>query len=154
MMKRFASITGDNRGAITVELALAAPILAALLIGLIDISTLYSDKLRLEQVAQRTIEKVQQTTFKTSDETTLETEAEAAAGSGSDADVTYWLECNGVVQTGSSAYTGTCPNGQTIARYMQIDITKNYSTIILAQFAGAGSGGTYTLHGKAGLRTL
>lgn len=152
MMKNFTSLARNSRGSITVELALAAPLLATLLIGLIDISTLYSDKLRLEQVAQRMVEKVQQTGFKTSDETSLESEAATAAGTGAVADVTYWLECNGVKQTG--AYTDTCSGNQTLARYMQIDITKSHSPIILANFAGSATNGSYTLHGKAGLRTL
>ena len=155
MMKRVTSLARDTKGSITVELALAAPLLATLLIGLIDISSLYSDKLRLEQVAQRTVEKVQQKGgFTISDETTLESEAALAAGTGAVADVTYWLECNGVKQTGTNAYTNACGNGQTTARYMQVDVTKTHAPIILARFAGSATNGSYTLHGIAGLRTL
>lgn len=153
MMKHLTSLARNRDGSITVELALAAPLLATLLIGLIDISTLYSDKLRLEQVAQRMVEKVQQKGgFTTGDETFLEIEAAAAAGGGAVADVTYWLECNGVKQTGP--YTDTCSGSATLARYMQIDITKTHSPIILARFAGSATNGSFTLHGKAGLRTL
>lgn len=154
MIRSFTSLLRDRRGAVTIELAVAAPIFAAMLIGLIDISTAYSDKLRLEQVAQRTIEKVQQNGFKTSDETTLETEAQTAAGTGSTADLTFWLECDGVKQTGGGAYAAGCNNGQQLARYVQVDIEKVYSPLISARFAGSSGSGTFTLHGKAGIRIL
>jgi hypothetical protein len=36
---------------------------------------------------------------------------------------------------------------------MEIVVSKNHTTIIMANFAGS-SNGTYTLQGKAGLRTL
>ena len=79
MMKRLSSLARESAGSVIVELALIAPILATMLIGLVDLSTAYSDKLRLEQVAQRTIEKVMQESFKVADAPTLKAEAEAAA---------------------------------------------------------------------------
>ena len=152
MMARFSSFVRDSRGAATIELALVAPILAAMLLGLVDLSGAYSDKLRLEQVAQRIVEKVQQGTFTTGMENALEDEAVAAAGAGSSADLTWWLECNGVRMTGSSAYTAGCANGQYYARYVQMDVQKPYTPYIMARFAGSNSDGTFTLHGIAGIR--
>jgi Flp pilus assembly protein TadG len=154
MLAHFRALARDQRGAAVIELALAAPLMATLLIGLVDLSTAYSDKLRLEQVAQRTVEKVQQKSFKPADETTLESEAQTEAGSGATADVTYWLECNGVRQTGSSAYANGCSSGQENSRYVQVDIQKTYTPIILARFAGSSTTGTFTLHGIAGIRIL
>ena len=135
-----------------VELALAAPILASMVIGLVDISMSYSEKMRLEQVAQRTIERVQVTQFKTSMETTFETEAQTEAGTGSSADLIFWLECNGTKMTGASAYTTGCTAGQTIARYVQVDVQKNFSPIMLSRFMNANANGSITLHGVAGVR--
>ncbi|HEY0163942.1 MAG TPA: TadE/TadG family type IV pilus assembly protein, partial [Sphingomicrobium sp.] len=134
----------ERAGNVTVELALLAPILSAMLIGLVDLSTAYSAKLRLEQVAQRSIEKVMQNSFAVSQAATLKTEAEAAAGSGSTATVTYWLECNAVKQTGASAYTSNCPDGQQYARYVQVQISKSHTAII--------ANTTWTLVGVAGIR--
>ena len=58
-MIRFARLARDDRGASIVELALVVPIMGSLLIGMVDLSRAYSHKLKLEQAAQRAIEKVQ-----------------------------------------------------------------------------------------------
>lgn len=152
MMKRFLFLAQDDRGTATIELAIVSPMLVALVVGLVDISTAFSNKLRLEQVAQRTIEKIQQAGFETSDETTLETEAETAAGSGADADLTYWLECNGVKQTGAGAYDNGCGNGQVMGRYVQVDIARTYTPLIVSPLAGSSSAGNFTLNGTSGIR--
>lgn len=153
MMARRLTLTRDRSGTATIELALLAPVLAAMLAGLIDVATSYSDKLRLEQVAQRTIEKIQATTFTTSMKTALETEAETAAGTGSDATLTYWLECEGVKMTGASAYDAGCADGEAYARYVQLAIQKNYKPLIIAHFFGpTNPDGSVTVHGTAGIR--
>lgn len=144
----------NERGAVAIELAIAAPVLATMLIGLIDLSTAYSTKLRLEQIAQRTIEKVQAGGFTTSDEDDLEDEAEAAAAAagftGATADATYWLECNGQ-PTGT--YTSACQEGQVTARYVQLDVQHTFAPYIAAQFGNSNADGTMTVHGVAGIRT-
>ena len=144
MMKRFSSLWRESAGTVTIELALLAPILAAMLIGLIDLSTAYSNKLRLEQVAQRTVEKVMQNSYTAAQATTLKTEAEAAAGDGATATVTHWLECDHVVQPGTAAYAAGCPDGQQFSRYVQVEIEKPHSALIMTQ--------TWTLRGVAGIR--
>jgi Flp pilus assembly protein TadG len=146
------SLARENGGAVTIELALLAPILAAMLIGLIDISTAYSDKLRLEQAAQRTVERVMQNSFTTTQEAVLEAEAAATAGAGATADLTYWLECNGARMNGPSAYTNGCAAGQSYARYVQIEIEKDYTPLILSTWGGANMGGDIELSGVAGIR--
>jgi len=52
----------NDRGAAIIELALVAPVLALMTIGIVDMSNAYSRKLGLEQGAQRAIEKIMQTT--------------------------------------------------------------------------------------------
>ena len=97
---------GDSRGSVTVELALLAPILATMIIGVIDISIAYGQKLELEQGAQRAIEKVMQTTGNTTVADTLQqevvcqvngTEEGGACATGrittADVAVGYRLEC-------------------------------------------------------------
>lgn len=149
MTARQFSLERDSAGTATIELGLVAPLLAAFLIGLVDLGDAYSDKLRLEQVAQRTIEKVQQSGFSPSMETALETEAAAAAGTGAVADLTYWLECNGAKVTD---YAAGCTSGQTYARYVQLDVRRDFTPIIPADFIGGNDNGTFTLHGIAGIR--
>jgi Flp pilus assembly protein TadG len=152
MMRNLATLLREQSGSVIVELALVAPLLAAMLIGLIDLSTAYSDKLKLEQVAQRAVEKVMQNSFKTGDETTLETEARAEAGTGATADLTYWLECDGEKMTGTSAYTTGCADGEQYGRYVQIVVEKKYTPLIMQVFANSNADGTLTVDGTAGIR--
>src|SRR5688500_20355882 len=88
----------DERGAAVIEVALVAPILALMTIGIIDVSQAFNRRLTLEQAAQRAIEKVMQTTGNTTPEETIKTEA-AAQGDVEEDDVivSYRLECDGEV---------------------------------------------------------
>lgn len=141
----------DERGASVIELALVMPFLAALIIGTVDISRAYSSKLQLEQAAYRAIEKVQQ--YQSSDSTvgTLKTEAATAAGitaTASNPSIVYSLECNGTPQS----YTTACTSGA--VREVTVDISKTFTPMFPSRiWPGANSDGTFTLHGRAGLRT-
>ena len=151
-MIRFASLAGDDRGASVVELALVVPIMASLLIGMVDLSRAYSHKLKLEQAAQRAIEKVQQYQTANSTYGTLQAEAATAAGvPTSNVAIDFWLECNGARQTN---YNSVCPTGQVYARWIQVDVTGTFSPLFKSKrYPGANTDGTFTLHGIAGMRT-
>jgi Flp pilus assembly protein TadG len=158
MIRLWQSLARDERGASIIEMALALPVLSGLLIGMVDISRAYSAKLQIEQSAQRAIEKVQQ--YNTSDSTynTLKAEAASAARAAGftsvlDTDVTidYWLECNGTRQAN---YDTVCPSGQAYARWITIDIPATFTPMFSSRrWPGSNANGTYTIHGKAGLRT-
>lgn len=158
MTRWIAQLARDCRGASVIELALAAPFMAALIIGMVDISRGYSAKVQLTQAAQRSIEKAMQGEKNTDLYDTLQQEAATTAGVATSAvDVRYWLECNGVSKYQSKAtmtadYDQVCPSGQTYARYVSVDITKAYTPMFSTRFAGSNSDGSYTLHGKAGIR--
>ena len=138
-------------GAATVEMALFAPFFAAMLIGMVDISSAYAAKLQLQQAAQRAVEKIEQTSASTSVIATLTAEAATAAGVAVSAvTVDYWLECNGSRQ---SSYATVCTPGQTYARYLTVQITKDFSPPIKFKFPNSNSDGTYTITTKAGIRT-
>ncbi len=132
-------------------MALAAPVLAALLIGMTDLARAYSTKLQLEQAAQRTIERVmQQRNVPSNYSTVLVPEAaSAAAVPASAVTVDDWLECNGTRQ---SVGTASCNAGQTYARYVTVAITKSFTPMFSTRFAGANADGSYTLRGRAGVR--
>lgn len=149
-MVHLATIARDERGNSIIELALVVPLLSSLLIGMVDISRGYSAKLQLQQAAQQAIEKVMQTNASSSVIASLTGEATAAAGVGSTATVDFWLECNGTRQ---SDYNTSCSSGQTYARYLTVDITKAYAPMFRVKFLGSNNDGTFTLHGKAGIRT-
>lgn len=152
----------DDRGTSIIELGLLAPILATLVIGMTDISMAFSEKLKLEQVAQRAIEKAMQG-MQGDDSTdifnTLKAEAAAAAGvSESAVTVRYWLECNGVSQNTSAStmqadYEKVCANSsQVYSRHLNVSIQKNFTPTFSVRWLGSNSDGTFTLSGEAGMR--
>ncbi len=151
-MTRLPDICRDESGNSLIEMALAAPLLASLFIGMVDISRAVSAKVTLEQAAQRAVEKVQARDFKTSDESTIEADAEAAAGPGSNATVTAWLECNhdGVHLDYDTASCGT---GVPYAYYVRVNITNTFTPIFGTRyFPGANANGSVNVAGQATLR--
>lgn len=148
---RLGRLIRDSRGAAVIEVALVAPIFAALIVGVVDLSRGYSAKLVLEQASQRAIEKVMQGQANTTTAAALKTEAATVAGVAESAvTVDFWLECDGDRQTD---YGPPCPPGQTTARFMSVEITKAYTPMFAMKFAGANTNGTYTLTGRTGVRT-
>ncbi|HYC65277.1 MAG TPA: TadE/TadG family type IV pilus assembly protein [Reyranellaceae bacterium] len=161
MMRSLIQVARDERGGSMIEMALVAPFLATLVIGMVDISRGYSEKLQLEQVAQRAVEKAMQGMQGDNSTTifqSLKVEAATAAGVPQSAvEVRYWLECNGVSQNSSAAtmdadYNQVCQSGQVYARYLNVRIQKTYTPMFSTRWAGANANGTYTLVGQAGLR--
>ena len=151
-MKRLTALWRDERGNSFIEMALVTPLLASLLIGMVDISRAVSAKVTLEQAAQRALEKAQATDYKTEDADTLEADAEAAAGTGSTATVDAWLECDhdGVHLDFD---TGTCATGSYYARYVQVTVSNTFTPMFGSRFfPGANANGTVDVSGGATLR--
>ena len=160
MIRQLKQLSRDNSGAAIIELALAAPILAMMVIGESDISTAYGKKLELEQAAQRAIEKVAQTTGEATPEDTIKKEAvcqfngtnndgtcKSAPLTTSNVTVTYSLTCDGTV----TAYTSDCTGSQLEVRYITAAITYNWTPTFDLHF-GTQPDGTYHLDGSAGVR--
>ena len=74
MSPRVLKLVNDDRGAALIELAMVAPVLLTLMVGVIDMSNVYSRKLAIEQGAHRAIEKIMQTTEDSTVEATLSNE--------------------------------------------------------------------------------
>jgi Flp pilus assembly protein TadG len=160
MIRRLAQLLRDKAGTATIELALTAPILATMVIGVSDISIAYGKKLELEQAAQRAMEKVMQTTGEDTPEATIQKEAvcqyNGTASGGAcltspittaNVVVTYSLKCNGTV----TAYTVDCAPGETEVRYITATVSDKYTPMFNMHF-GTQSDGTYHLTGTAGVR--
>lgn len=152
MMRNPLCLLRDERGASIIEVALAAPLLLTFLLGMVDLSRAYSAKLQVEQAAQRTIEMVQRNGFAAGSESTLQTEAQTAAGPGSVATVTSVLECTNGSTVTTKTYTDTCPNGDFYARYVKVSITKGYSPFFRVKWNRSSSGTSWTVNGSAGIR--
>ncbi|HVF37161.1 MAG TPA: TadE/TadG family type IV pilus assembly protein [Sphingomicrobium sp.] len=163
MRRLLALLRKDRRGVATIELALYAPILATMTIGVIDMSNAFARKLALEQAAQRAIEKVMQTTGVQDVRGTIIDEAADQANIPDDekADkvtVTFRLECDDdAPQTSNDADTFdtfTCPTGTVNAvRYIQVEVRDTYEPMFSMHFAGVDADGTYHINALAGMRT-
>lgn len=172
---RTLKIRADERGAAIIELALVAPILALMTIGIVDMSNAYSRKLALEQGAQRAIEKIMQTTQQDTVEGTLTTEAVCQVNglnadgtcktspiSASNVTVTWRVDCTDptsgsmisqVLTTSAAADAVVCGATQKTARYIQIALTDQYYPLFPIHFAEfTSSDGSYHLAAAAGMR--
>ena len=146
------SILRDQRGNSFIEMAFAAPLLATLLVGTVDISRAVATKVDVEQAAQRTLEKVQaQADFKTDQVADLIAEAKQAAGTGSTASVDAWLECDND-GTHLDFDTGTCSPTVSYARYVQVNVTSSYTPMFGTRFFPGAQGGKVPVNGKAVVR--
>ena len=151
MLRKLRRLCVDRRGAAIIELAIAAPVFAGLLVGMVDLGRAYSTKLQLEQASQRAIEKVMNGQADTSTAIALQTEAAFTAGVPlTQVTVDFWLECDG---TRAALYNSACNPGQTSRRYMTVEISKSFAPMFSARWAGSNADGTFTLIGKTGVRT-
>lgn len=135
----------DQSGVGFVELALAAPLLALMFLGMIDMSRVIATRVDLEQAAQRTTDLALGKRPPNGSTTYLVNEAVAASGvPASDVTVTLTCECDGVVQ---NKFTDICSPGQITKRFASVSIKKQVSTgfnwrIVGAMFTGGTA--TYT----------
>ena len=152
MLKRLGR---DESGASIIEMGMLLPFLGAMVIGVADISRAYSAKLKLEQAAYRSIEKVQQYRDTSSTFSTISSEATTAATAAGFTSpvvtIDYFLECDGSRQ---ATYNTMCTGTATANRWITVDIQAKYTPMFASnKWPGSNADGTYTLHGKAGLRT-
>jgi len=149
----------DERGASIIELALAAPVLASIVVVMADLASAYSMTLQIEQAAQRTIEQVQnQKAVATAYNTAITTEATNAMNDAgytvANGDITpdSWLECGS--DTTHQSFTGSCANaGDVIARYVSVRITHKYTPFFPNRaWPNADSNGNITIAGYAEVR--
>lgn len=121
---RLWTLPRDRRGASVLELGLALPVMMVVLLGLIDVASLYSAQMSVQQAAARALERVQVGNSR-SDFAFVRTEAAAAAGvPESQVTVETWLECN---EDRKPSGTTDCATGERRARYVQVAITSSYA---------------------------
>ncbi|MFL6734567.1 MAG: TadE/TadG family type IV pilus assembly protein [Sphingomicrobium sp.] len=160
MIIRLPRLLREERGSVTIELAFVAPVLALVIAGVSDVSIAYGRELELEQAAQRSIEKVMQTTGAETAAATIQKEAVCQINGANDdgtcksgristdnVTVTYSLKCNGA----AVSYSSDCTAGQTEVRYIQTVVTDTYRPVFARSF-GTASDGTYHLRATAGVR--
>lgn len=147
----FLRLGKDRRGTAIVELGLAAPVLACIVIGMTDIANVFSRKLALEQGAQRAIEKQMQTTGADTPEGTIKSEAALQANvDPAEVTVSYLLFCNNVAKT---PYSADCDPGEVEVRYLSVTVTDIYDPIFPIKYGPVRTDGTYVVSATAGMRT-
>ncbi len=154
MIRFLSRLRRDNRGAAVIELAIVSPVLALMAIGVVDMSNGFSAKIKLEQAAQRAIEKVMQTTGNANSEDTIIAEAADQADVAlANVTVEYYLECNGVKADDPE---GECLVTETPSKWVSVIVTDKYKPLFPLQkfnFSGLEADGTYHISAKAGMRT-
>lgn len=160
-MSRLNTFAADEEGTSIIELALVASILAAMVIGMIDLGKGFTQKLILEQVAQRAIEKAMQGVQGDAQIGIFQTlKAEAATEAGvpiTSVTVKYWLECDGVNQNTNPAtmdadYAKVCSAGAQYSRFLEVAIQKPYTPTFNMPWLNANSQGQVVVKAKAGMR--
>jgi Flp pilus assembly protein TadG len=172
--RRSTRLLTNEKGAAVIEMAMIAPVLALVTIGIVDMSNAYSKKLALEQGAQRAIEKIMNTTETSTVEATLANEVQCQVN-GSNVDgtcktsatqaisVTWRLDCiaaDGTITTqtttDSATYdgyvAGICTG--TKAGYVSVNVTDKYAPLFPIHFASFNNDLTYHLSATAGTRTF
>lgn len=163
MIARLHKLWRAKRGAAIIELAIVAPVIALMTVGVVDLSNGFSSKLRLEQAAQRSIEKVMQTTGITSVETTIVNEAVCQVNGTNDdgtcktapitaANVTvdHLLYCNAAAEPTEAE---DCAAGEIESRWVRVTIRSDYEPLFPLHFSGIADDGKYHLEASAGIRT-
>lgn len=175
MMHLIRKCRDEEAGSATIELAIIAPVLAALIVGVVDLSMAYSRKLEIEQGAQRAIEKVMQTTTTETVDATLEAEAASAAAVPEDhVSVKYLLECDGeendittIVDAIKDQIEGgtppdqvdttgmNCAAGEKQRSYLTVTIVEEYEPVIDPSVVGikTNENGNFNITVETGIRT-
>ncbi|MCJ8190268.1 TadE/TadG family type IV pilus assembly protein [Sphingomicrobium aestuariivivum] len=175
MIQTFRKLIDNREGSATIELALVSPVMALMVVGVVDLSMAYSRKLAIEQGAQRAIEKVMQTTTTETVHGTLGKEAAAAAEVNEDqVSVKYMLECDGT-ETDITSKVDTvqasidagmawnaidtsgldCASGTSVQRaYITVTITDDFDPVIDPSLVGIQSkDGKFPITVETGIRT-
>lgn len=145
----------DQRGAGLIELGVAAPLIALVLVVSVDSARGFAKKLALEAAAARTIEKVTAKGQAGSDFSTMTAEAAAASGEpASNVVLDKWLECDRVRKTN---FTDTCADGEEMGRYLSIRITGTFRPMfntdsMARMYGGRGMGSSVAVVGNALVR--
>lgn len=148
-------LLANERGTAVVELAILAPVLALLTVGIVDLSKGITRRLEVSDAVHSVLEKAAANNFniKASETDTTYTflkdeAADAANVDPSEVTVKVWLECDGEEQPQG---TPSCDTDEVSATYVQLTIGTTFRpsfTSIVAPDAN----GTYPIWAEAAVR--
>lgn len=148
-----AHLGGDERGTSIMELALVAPILAMMVVGVADLAMGFSARFSLQQAANRTLEMGHLGSVKDGFGH-LVGEAAAAAGVNEDqVQLDTWLECGSGSSKQKKAFGEECNASEAYARYIRLTINSTYSPAFKSfGFWKVSANGTVPISANAALR--
>jgi Flp pilus assembly protein TadG len=132
-------LSADRSGNIMLEFALALPVLALLVVGLLDLGRYSLQKSAMLQGARAG---AQYGILDYSSATNVNTTAQNATGlTGVTASTSWFCEC---VSGTTVACTTTCSGGATIKRYVTVSTTKAFDSVLNVATLSFGSFGSWT----------
>jgi Flp pilus assembly protein TadG len=132
-------LSADRSGNMMIEFALALPILALLLVGLLDLGRYSLQKSAMLQGARAG---AQYGILDYSNDAKVNTTAQNATGlTGVTASTRWFCEC---VSGTEVACTTTCSGGATIKRYVTVSATKSFDSVLTTTTLSFGSFGSWT----------
>ncbi|MEO7177620.1 MAG: TadE/TadG family type IV pilus assembly protein [Allosphingosinicella sp.] len=116
----------DSRGVSVIEFGLLAPVLAFIMLGIIDLSTAYARKMAIEQAVHRALEKAAVGTVQ-DDYSFLETEVKSALPDlpSTGVTVTSWKLCDTAVSTVPCGFRADGTAEET-SRYVKIAVVDRW----------------------------
>ncbi len=153
---RIAGLHRDERGLSTIEFAAMAPVLAFMVMGIIDLSAGFAQRFALQQAVNRTIEIAQIGTVY-DDYSFLEAKAAAAAGVPAEqVELRQWAVCDGGDDVGfheTCEEEGASTVVPPVARYVELDVRKFYDPLFSSVgYPNRQADGTVELQAKVALR--
>ncbi len=138
MRRTLERIAADRSGNVIIEFSLALPILFVLMAGLMDLGTFAYQKSALLQGAR---EGAQYGMLNSGDSANINSTAQNATGlSGVTATNSVFCECT----AGTTATCGACAGGGTARKYIQVNVTKSFTSIIKMATVSFGQFGSWT----------
>lgn len=132
-------LLADRSGNVIIEFALALPILALLVVGLLDLGSYSLQKSAMLQGARSG---AQYAILDYSDAAKVNVTAQNATGlSGVTASTTWFCEC---VSGTTVACTTTCSGGATLKRYVTVSMSKSFDSVLTTPTLNFGSFGSWT----------
>jgi len=151
MFGRLRSLRGDTRGVSVVEFAFIGPTIVLLILGVVDGARAVSEKLTLDQVVYRALEKAQVGSSQSDYDSFLKAEVVNAGFPATAATVSTWLQCD---NKAAVAIDQSCATGEQTTRYVQLTVTDTFQPSFAygKMFLGADSSGAISLSSTASLR--
>lgn len=145
------NLRSDQRGVSIIELAIAAPVFAILVVGISDLARGFSEQYFLQQAVNRTLE-LGHLGLQTNERNFNHLIPEAAAAAGvpeTNVTLEHWLECNGI----KVDFYSSCAPGDLLARYISLTIRSSFKPLFgTAGYPVVQSDGTVLITGKGSLR--